>query len=162
MALIIHLLGDLGHDWYASGVMAGIDSAAEETAVSLELLGNQDGDVKSISRRLMQSRPDVLAFAAPPLKNTLLIGEAQRLEIPCIGTGTLLATIGVPSVSEDGADAARRAVKYLADRGHQKIGLIAAPFSLPWVFHRREGYMKGLIEAGLRPMKACPLDGRGG
>src|SRR3954471_23125763 len=71
VALLIHMLGDFGHDWYASGVMAGIDLAAEETGVSLELLGNRDGDVKSVSRRLLQSRPDVLAFCAPPLKHTV-------------------------------------------------------------------------------------------
>src|SRR5438477_7445044 len=69
LALLIHMLGDFGHDWYASGVMAGIDRAAEETGVSLELLGNRDGDVKSVSRRLLQSRPDVLGFCAPPLRH---------------------------------------------------------------------------------------------
>src|SRR5205809_6823823 len=30
LALVIHMLGDLSHDWYAAGVIAGIDRAAEE------------------------------------------------------------------------------------------------------------------------------------
>src|SRR3954447_13582480 len=98
LALMIHMIGDLGHDWYASGVIAGVDSAAEETGVSLELLGDRDCDVKTISRRLLQSRPDVLAFAAPPLRHAILMGEAHRLDIPCIGTGTLLGSIGLPTV----------------------------------------------------------------
>ena len=160
VALLIHMLGDFGHDWYASGVMAGIDQAAEETGVSLELLGNRDGDVKSVSRRLLQSRPDVLAFCAPPLKHTVLMGEAHRLDIPCIGTGTLLATIGIPTVCEDGIDASRQAVRHLASQGHKRIGFVMGTFALPWVFHRRQGYMNGMKEAGLEPDEGmvCWLD----
>ena len=157
LALLIHMLGDFGHDWYASGVMAGIDQAAEETGVSLELLGNRDGDVKSVSRRLLQSRPDVLGFCAPPLKHTVLMGEAHRLDIPCIGTGTLLGTLGVPTVSEDGADASRQAVRHFVKRGHRRIGMILGTFALPWVFHRRQGYMDGLAKAGLEPDEGMVL-----
>jgi len=149
VALLIHMLGDFGHDWYASGVMAGIDQAAEDTGVSLELLGNRDGDVKSVSRRLLQSRPDVLAFCAPPLKHTVLMGEAHRLDIPCIGTGTLLGTLGVPTVCEDGIDASKQAVHHLAQQGHKRIAFVMGTFALPWVFQRRQGYMEGMAEAGL-------------
>lgn len=149
LALMIHMIGDFGHDWYAAGVMNGIDHAASETGVSLELLGDRDGDVKTTSRRLMQSRPDVLAFAAPPLRHISLIGEARRLGISCIGTGTLLEKIGVPTVCEDGTDAARRGVRYLVENGHRRIGLVLAPFALPWVFDRRQGWVDGLHESGM-------------
>jgi LacI family transcriptional regulator len=149
-------VGDLGHDWYASGLIAGIDSVADAAGVSLELLGT-DGDAKAASRRLQQSRPDVLAFAAPPLRHMLLIGEARRLDIPCIGTGTLIANIGVPSVCEDGRNGARVAVRHLADRGHRRIGFVSGPFSLPWVFDRRAGYFHGLTETGLEPDEGMVL-----
>ncbi|MEA2707876.1 MAG: hypothetical protein QOF78_477 [Phycisphaerales bacterium] len=149
LALLMHMLGDFAHDWYAAGLISGIDTVAEETGVSIELLGNRDGDVASASRRLLQSRPDVLALAAPPLRHTVLIGEARRLEIPVIGTGTLLANVGAPSVCEDGEDGARMAVQHLAARGHRRIGLIIPTFPLPWVFQRRRGYVAGMNEAGL-------------
>ena len=157
LALMIHLLGDLHRDWYAAGVMRGIDEAAEESALSLELLGDRDGDIKSISRRLMQSRPDVLAFAAPPLRNIAVMGEARRLDIPCIGTGTLLASIGIPAVCEDGRAAMMQAVCHLCDRGHRRIGLAMGPFHLPWVFQRRQGYMDGLAECGIEPDEGLVL-----
>ena len=160
LALLIHMLGDFGHDWYASGVIAGIDQAAEDTGVTLELLGNRDGDVKSISRRLLQSRPDVLAFCAPPLKHTVLISEARRLDIPSIGTGTLLGNIGVPAVCENGEDAARQAVRHLVAKGHRRIGLVLGCFAIPWIFQRRQGFIDGLIEAGIEPdecMMLCPF-----
>jgi DNA-binding LacI/PurR family transcriptional regulator len=151
------MLGDFGHDWYASGVIAGIDQAAEETGVTLELLGNRDGDVKSVSRRLLQSRPDVLAFCAPPLRHTVLISEARRLDIPCIGTGTLLSSIGVPTACEDGADAAKQAVKHLVGRGHRRIGMVLGCFAIPWIFQRRQGYIDGLVESGIEPDECLML-----
>src|SRR4051812_2570138 len=61
IAVVIHLAGDLRHDWYSRSIIEGIDEAAEELGVSLELLGDRVDDPKSISRRLMQTRPDVLA-----------------------------------------------------------------------------------------------------
>jgi LacI family transcriptional regulator len=140
-----------------AGLISGIDAAAEETGVALELLGNRDGDVAAASRRLLQSRPDVLAFAAPPVRHAVLIGEARRLEIPCIGTGTLLPTIGVPAVMEDGEGGARRAVQYLVSKGHKKIGFVSPTFALPWVFQRRLGYMEGLAQAGLDPDEGMVL-----
>jgi LacI family transcriptional regulator len=148
LALMIHLMGDLGHDWYAAGVINGIDAAAEEAGISLELLGDRVGDVKSVSRRLQQTRPDVLAVAAPTLRHMGIFFEATRLGIPCIGTGTLVARIGIPSIVEDNVSASKLAVKHLLEQGHRRIGYITAPYSLPWVFDRRQGYVDGLTEAG--------------
>jgi DNA-binding LacI/PurR family transcriptional regulator len=151
LAVMIWLLGDLAHDWYAAGVIRGIDSVAEEHGIAIELLGDREGDVKSVSRRLMQTRPDVLAFTAPPPRHTLIIGEALRLNIPCTGTGMSLAPLGVSSACEDGTEGAARAVRYLVERGHRRIGLVATPYSTPWVFARRAGYLRGLESAGLEP-----------
>ena len=149
LALLMHMLGDFAHDFYVAGLIQGIDEVAEETNVSLELVGNRDGDVASASRRLSQSRPDVLALAAPPLRHTVLIGEARRLEIPVIGTGSLMASVGGPAVAEDGEQGARDALRHLVERGHRRIGLIVPTFPLPWVFQRRRGYVAGMNEAGI-------------
>src|SRR3954464_15465957 len=102
MALLVHALGDFRHDWYSPAVLSGIDDVANELAVSIEVLGDYDCDVKSVSQRLMQSHPDVLACTAPAAKHAMLIGESQRLDIPCIGTGTFLTDLNVPMVCEDG------------------------------------------------------------
>jgi DNA-binding LacI/PurR family transcriptional regulator len=151
LAVVVHLAGDFRHDWYSRHIIEGIDEAAEETGVTIELLGDRDGDPKSISRRLMQTRPDVLAFCTPPPTRALLIGEARRLEIPCIGTGTMLSLFGTPTVQEDGFNAARLGVKHLVEQGHRKIGFVITSFVAPWVFQRRLGYLRGLEEAGIEP-----------
>lgn len=149
LAVVINLLGNFDADWYAHEVIAGIDEAAAEARVSLELLGGQDGNVKSVSQRLMQTRPDVLAFTAPPVRHALLIGESRRLDIPSIGTGSFLETLGVPTVREDGPAAAAAAVRSLAALGHRRIGFVQVDYPVPWVFQRRQGYMDGLDQVGL-------------
>src|SRR5205809_6155080 len=95
LCVLVHMLGDFSHDWYSHEVIDGADSAAHDAGVTVELLGDRDGDVKMVSRRLIQSRPDVLAICAPPPPRALLIGEAQRLGIPSIGTGSLRSALGV-------------------------------------------------------------------
>jgi DNA-binding LacI/PurR family transcriptional regulator len=41
------------------------------------------------------------------------------------------------------------AVRHLVEHGHQRIGFIQFAFSVPWVFHRHHGYLRGLKECGL-------------
>jgi DNA-binding LacI/PurR family transcriptional regulator len=151
LAVMIYLLGDLVHDWYSRAVLAGIDRAAYAAGVAIELVGDQDGDVKQLSRRLMQTRPDVLALIAPPPRRVPLIGECSRLDIHCIGTGSFLASLGIPAVLEDGVQGAALAVRKLVELGHQRIGLVMPPYPVPWVFDRRRGYLQGLAEAGSEP-----------
>lgn len=154
MAVLVHNMGDFRHDWYSPEVLHGMDDVAHDLGVSIELVGDRDGDVRSVGQRLMQSRPDVLACIAPQVKHAMLMGEANRLHIPVIGTGTLLAELGIPCVHENGVEGAAAAVRYLVEQGHRRIGFIAPTIGLPWVFQRHQGYLSGLREAGL-PADNC-------
>ncbi len=60
----------------------------------------------------------------------MLIGESQRLDIPCIGTGTLLTDLAVPTVCEDGVAGGAMAVRHLVEHGHRRIGFIQIAFSM--------------------------------
>jgi DNA-binding LacI/PurR family transcriptional regulator len=151
IAVVIHLAGDLRHDWYSRSIIEGIDEAAEEFGVSLELLGDRVGDPKSISRRLMQTRPDVLALCAPTTARALLIAEARHLDISVIGTGMLLTMFETPTVHEDGEQGARVAVNHLIENGHQRIGWIGTQFVTPWVLNRKSGWASALEAAGIEP-----------
>lgn len=151
IAVVIHLAGDLRHDWYSRSVIEGLDEAAEQMGVSIELLGDRMDDPKSISRRLLQTRPDVLALCAPLASRALLIGEARRLDIPCIGTGTMLTLFETPTVHEDGAQGGRLAVDHLLSNGHRKIGWVTTQFVTPWTFQRKSGWNQALENAGIEP-----------
>jgi LacI family transcriptional regulator len=149
LAVMIHLLGELHHDWYARGVIAGIDDAAGEAGVTIELLGHRDGDFKAVAQRLMQTRPDLLCLVAPSPARLMIINEARRLDIPCIGTGTFLTTLGIPTVHEDNAQGTQLAIDHLLAHGHERIGFVQMPYLIPWVFQRREGYLAAMQRAGL-------------
>jgi LacI family transcriptional regulator len=157
LAVLVHQLGDFSHDWYSPAVLAGIDDAAAEQAVTLEILGDRASDVKSISARLMQSRPDVFVCTAPAARHAMLIGEAQRQDIPVVGTGTYLMDLGIPTVCEDGAAGAARAVEYLAQQGHTRIGFVQMAFTIPLVFLRHQGYLTGLRRAGFEEDESLVL-----
>jgi LacI family transcriptional regulator len=149
LAVVVRMGDGLRHDWMSPTIIQGIDGAAEEAGVTIELLGDRDDDPNSISRRLNQTRPDVLAFCVPSAFCAFVIGEARRLGIPCIGTGTMLTMFDTHSVHADGFNAARTGVRHLIEQGHRRIGLGITPFVMPWVFHRRAGYLKGLEDAGI-------------
>jgi DNA-binding LacI/PurR family transcriptional regulator len=135
--------------WYTSGVMEGMEDAAEEAGVSIEFLGNRGIDSPAVRRRLAQTHPDVLICLLPRGEHALIIAEAQRLEIPTLITGTRLVDIGVPTLREDGAQGGRLAVDRLAKAGHKRIGLLAWTEGGAWIFERRRGYLQGLKAAGI-------------
>ena len=150
VALLVHL-NDLRHDWYTVGVMNAMERAADALDVSVELLCDRCDDLDAALRRLQQNRPDVLALASPSIPQIALVGAARVMNIRCIGTGTALAQFGVPAVSEDNVDAARRAVGHLADHGHRRIGLALDQLSAPSAHERRQGYLAGLAESAIEP-----------
>lgn len=136
-------------DWYSQGVLAGVDESAIEQGVSIELIGSHTVDVSILTQRLAQSRPDVLVVMPSTSRHAFMIGEAQRMGIPCLLTGTRMLDLELPTVCEDGVQGAAMAVKHLVEKGHRRIGLIQRPDSAPWVFKRREGYVQGHADCGI-------------
>ncbi len=151
LAVLIHLVGDFQHDWYSRAILEGMDKAAADLGVSIELLGESAGNVQQFSTRLMQSRPDVLALFTPLLPRLFMIGEALRLGIPCIGTGSFLAQpeSGIPCIVEDGAQGSRLAIEHLIEMGHRKIAMVQRAYITPWIWERQRGYREALEAAGI-------------
>jgi DNA-binding LacI/PurR family transcriptional regulator len=149
MAVTIYNFGDLQHDWYTPQVLAGIDEVADACGVLVELLGDQERNIAVIGRRLAANRPDVLVMIAPAPWNLPIVGLGQYQQIPVLGTGTRLMPLGVPTVSEDSAQAMSIAVQHLTKQGHRRIGLVCKSDVAPWVYFRREGYLKAMADAGL-------------
>ncbi len=149
--LAFGMIEDETPDWYSQEVLAGIDQDALEHGICIELMGSHTADMSVLAQRLSQSRPDALVVMPSTSRHALVVGEAQRLDIPCILTGTRLLDLGLPTVCEDGAQGAALAVRHLYERGHRRIGLVQRADAAPWVFHRREGYVRGLTECGIEP-----------
>lgn len=149
LAVLIFNIGDLPHDWYTPHILEGLDKGAETAGIVIELLGNRDRDINAISRRLERSRPDILACLAAEEVQALVIRDAQRLDIPCILSGTPHLQLGLPAVCEDNRQGMTLAVKHLLDKGHRRIGLLLQRRVEPWVFLRHEAFSDAMRAAGL-------------
>lgn len=138
--------------WLEQGLLEGLDQAVQDENISIELIGRGDDNYDRFARRMAQSHPNLLIMLKPPLISAPMIREAERLGIPVIVTGTRLRDLGRVTVQEDGRQGVADAVRYLADHGHQHIGLLIPDEPAPLYYDRRNGYEQGLAEAGL------PLD----
>jgi DNA-binding LacI/PurR family transcriptional regulator len=151
LAVLIFNIGDLARDWYTPLVMEGLDEAAAEAGVTIELVGGRDhDDVDAISRRLAACRPDALACLASDPWVPLVLRDAQRMGIRCFVTGTPHAGLGVPAIAEDNRQIIRLAVDHLMGQGHREIGLVLQRSAEPWVMERHEAFTEALEAAGVQ------------
>ncbi|NJL31586.1 MAG: LacI family transcriptional regulator [Phycisphaerales bacterium] len=132
-------------------VMAGLDQAADDVGLTVELLGLRHEDVASITRRLERSRPDVLASLAALPRDALLLRDAMRLDIPTLVVGTTHQFLGLPAVVEDNVQGMNLAMDLLRNAGHERIGLLINRWPSPWVFQRQEAFEKRMLLEGLDP-----------
>ncbi|HEV7299187.1 MAG TPA: substrate-binding domain-containing protein [Tepidisphaeraceae bacterium] len=149
LAVLIFAIGDLAHDWYTPPVLEGMDEAAEQHGVRVELLGNRDRDVDALSRRLSQSPPDVLACLSAEPKQAFVIRDAQKLGVKCLLAGTPHVSLGLPAVCEDNRHGMTLAVRHLVEHGHRRIGLVVQRQVERWTFDRHEAYFDAMRAAGL-------------
>lgn len=56
-----------------------------------------------------------------------------------------------PSVNTDNAEMTDKAVHYLTEHGHSRIGLLCVPHRAYYVTERYDGYLRGMTECGLEP-----------
>lgn len=150
LAVLIFNIGDLAHDWYTPLVMEGLDEAAVDAGVTIELVGGRHRDVDAISRRLAACRPDALACLASDPWVPLVLRDAQRLGIRCFVTGTPHAGLGVPVIAEDNRQIIRLAVDHLMSHGHHEIGLVLQRSVEPWAMERHEAFTEVLEAAGVQ------------
>lgn len=148
LALAVPFGSDARH-WFVAPLLDGIMESAAEQGISVELLFSQRIDIRQVSQRLMQHRPDMVAGVLAVPRIELVLSEAQRLEIPCVIAADRFAEMEQPNVYEDSVQGATLAVRHLVAQGHKRIGFVQSATRAWWVFDRRQGYLNGLAEAGL-------------
>lgn len=79
--------------------------------------------------------------------------EVQKLAasgIPCVSSNEFIP--GICTVVSENTAGAKKAVQYLIEKGHRKIGYIGGPFQIksPASIERCEGYKQALKGAGIR------------
>jgi LacI family transcriptional regulator len=149
LGVVLFDITRLASDWITPHVLAGIDEAAGDAGVKVELYGGSDSNIDAISRRIERERPEVLVSLAVRPQDALLLRDCVRLGIPSLVMGTAHQYLGLPSVVEDNVGAAEVATQTLIDHGHERIGMVLNRWPAPWVFERQEGFERTIIQAGL-------------
>jgi LacI family transcriptional regulator len=101
-------------------------------------------------RRNYDGRCDGLLLMAPAFESET-VNMLHERGVPMVMIGATSWIKGISSVDIDNRATAAAATKYLIERGHTRIGFIAAgPRSIS-SREREEGYRQGMVDAGLDP-----------
>lgn len=144
-----------GIEYYGPLQMAiNVEAAAREAGYDLitATLDDTDyGPVRSVLNRLFEWRVDGVLLIASVYRE----GSEQLIrymnQTPMIVLDNRLGS-EVPSVAVDQRAGGYIAARHLLDLGHRKIGIINGPKNWFGAFHRREGWLNALHEAGLEPV----------
>jgi DNA-binding LacI/PurR family transcriptional regulator len=139
------LVGDLTNPFFAE-LARGVDHALQEVGYT-HLLADMAGDARrqrELAQRMVDRHVDGLLATVPHDAETL-----ASLPVPVVAIDRCP---GLPWVSSDNVEGGRLAARHLAEAGYRRIAVLHAEPGLAPVHDRREGFLRGLAEAGL------PLD----
>lgn len=135
--------------WFNRGMLEGIEDAAVEKNLAIELLAMRRDDPGGLRQRLAQSRPDAMIAVSPRATMFYLIGDALKMDIPTVIAGLPAPQFGLPNIHEDSVQGVALAVEHLVERGHERIGFVSDQRAESYVFPRRRGWLQGMKQAGL-------------
>ncbi|UFS58011.1 LacI family DNA-binding transcriptional regulator [Subtercola endophyticus] len=141
--------------WFYSSVLEGAGAALLRNGYDLTLYGLAGGadERRSVFEHfLLRKRVDAVLALTIELTSREL-QSLLDLQKPIVGIGGPLT--GVPTLSIDDVDVARRATDHLLGLGHRRIGMIGGESGFELDFHlptnRRSGYEYALRQAGVEP-----------
>ncbi|MCG0277173.1 MAG: LacI family transcriptional regulator [Thermanaeromonas sp.] len=144
------MLPDVANPYY-SGIVRGIEDVAHQEGYTVILCNTDRSRERTLKylRVLREKRVDgVIFMGGGVVEDAREDHFFQKEDIPTVVIGRHFGFF--PSVQIDNADAARRAVIHLLERGHRDIACIAGPSSSTTSRDRLAGYRQALEEKGLK------------
>ena len=149
VGVIVSMFRDGHMDWFHTPILEGLDEAASEHGLSIELIGSRATDLKGISQRLLQHRYDLVISTTHSWPELMALAEARRQGITCLNVGSRTADWGIANIFEDNEQGTELAVQTLRAHGHAKISLVQVEDPALWVFDRRRGFLKALAKGAV-------------
>lgn len=149
----------LFEDPYFSRLIAGVTSAANEagTTLSLFLFQNEEEEAALYPRVVSSRFLDGLIITATRMADPL-VARINTNEVPVVMVGRPDVQ-GLSYVDADNKGGAHQAALHLADLGHRRIGLVAAPSNTTAGQDRTEGFIEGLATRGRALHPSLRADG---
>lgn len=150
---LIGLIHDNPNAQMVLGVQEGILSAIRDTEFALV--------VRPVNRRSPDMLDDVRAFLEqqrlfgvmllPPIsENDALADLCEDLGVTYVRMGSVRLDDDEHMVASNDREAVARAVAYLVDHGHRRIGFVAGPDGFRSAAERASGYVDALETAGIK------------
>lgn len=146
------IVPDLVTHFYSS-VISGIEEVAKEKgyyiliASSNELLEKEKESVNNLLKTRVEG---LIVCISQETNNYEHFDRLIENEIPLVFFDRVAESIKVPSVTVDGAEAANNVTCHFYENGCRRIAYISGPDHLNISKHRKEGYLKGLKNCGLK------------
>lgn len=138
---------------FYSSIISGIEEVAKEHGYFIVIASSNESQKKEIEsiENLLKTR--VEGFIVCLSQETNQFQHFEKLiksEIPLVFFDRVCNSLDVPSVIADGVDAAKKVTRHFFENGCQRIAYISGPEHLNISKNRKEGYLKGLEECGLK------------
>jgi LacI family transcriptional regulator len=133
-------------------IVRGIQDRLEEAAYT-PLIANTDNDPdrELVDFETLRARQVDGFITATARRGRGLLEEVARLEQPVVLVNRRLEEGELPAVVGDDRAGARLAVEHLVALGHEGIAHLAGPQDLSTGYHRCEGFLEAVRDAGLEP-----------
>lgn len=146
------IVPDIVTHFYAS-IISGIEEVAKEHGYYIVISSSGESVEKEREsvENLLKTR--VEGFIVCLSQETAETSHFQRLvdmEIPLVFFDRVPVEMAVPTVTVNGAEAARQITRHFFRNGRRRIGYISGPDYLNISQQRKAGYMAGLEECGLK------------
>lgn len=149
---------DLGLVWdtnpFYSRIQLGVTNTCQRHNISL-MVANIEVDASNHPMQwpamINQQQIDGLIMAGAFIDDTIQMAR-RKSELPIVLVDSYAPNLRCDSIVTDNAGGAHKAVRYLIENGHTRIGLAGwNPLSPPSIHQRKQGYLEAVSECGLEP-----------
>ena len=147
---------DLGAVWdinpFYSRIQLGVTNTCQRYNISL-MVANIEVDASNHPVQwptmINQQQIDGLIMAGAFIDDTVQMVQ-RKADLPVVLVDSYAPCLSCDSIVTDNIGGARKAVEYLIQNGHTRIGLAGwNPLSPPSIHQRKQGYLEVLVEHGL-------------
>lgn len=140
-----------GTDWVDQMLLGGMLKCAEHGyRMIVELVDTHSDHVtRELLAAIAALQPDGIILTPPHSDNPQIVRCLAEQKIPFVRIGSREDDFGMP-ISMDDEDSAAAATRYLAARGHRRIGFIAGAAEYNLSGWRIDGWKAAMADAGLQ------------
>lgn len=145
-------------DSYFSAILDGIIHVTTVRQQNVTLYTGMEWNGRSSLPAFRDRRVDGLLLIAT-LTDSDIVGSLTEAGIPFVLINNTTDDRRVWSVDIDNTASVKHVIDYLVSLGHRRIGHVGGQVNSPSTPPRRSGYLRGLIENGLRPEPELIVEG---